>query len=206
MPQNWQPRVVLITGASSGIGRATALELIKRDVAVIARRSEALAELAAMAPNQITPIVLDITDSTAIVQLATHLAEIGLLPDVLINNAGYAHVGPVENVELADVRQQFETNFIGAIAMIQTFLPHMRNGRRGRIVNISSVAGIISLPFAGIYSASKFALEAVSDALRLEVASFDIDVVLVEPAAHCQRIFCRIAQPCACIRIPHNGL
>jgi short-subunit dehydrogenase len=185
MNNGWHPLVVLITGASSGIGRATALALAVRgvDVVAIGRRAEALATLAATCSERITPLVLDITDDAAVSGLAAHLAHIGRVPDVLVNNAGYAQIGPVEDTPLDAIRAQFDTNFVGAIAMIQAVLPAMRRRQRGRIVNVSSVAGIVSLPFMGVYCASKFALEAATDAMRLEISPFGIDAVLVEPAA-----------------------
>ena len=102
---------------------------------------------------------------------------------MLINKAGYACAGPVKTVPLASVRRQFDVNLIGLVGVTQAILPGMRKSGRGRIVNVSSVAGILSLPFLGIYCASKFALEGLSDALRLELRPFGIEVALVEPAA-----------------------
>lgn len=130
------------------------------------------------AGDAITAITLDVTDEAAVAALPSRLATMGHRPDVLVNNAGYGQIGPVEDVALDAVRVQFETN-----ALLHALLPAMREVGRGRIVNISSVSGFIGLPFMGVYSASKFALEGLSDSLRLELAQFGIEVVLVEPAA-----------------------
>lgn len=181
----WSPRTALVTGASSGIGRGVALALAKRGVLVIAvaRRADKLDELASEAGGNLVPLPLDLTDDAKVDGLANELVERGLTVDLLINNAGYACAGPVETVPLAAIRRQFDVNLIGLVGVTQAVLPGMRKSGRGRIVNVSSVAGILSLPFLGIYCASKFALEGLSDALRLELRPFGIEVALVEPAA-----------------------
>lgn len=181
----WVPNCAVVTGASSGIGRATTLELAQRGVHVIAiaRREEPLAELVREAGDSVIAITLDVTDEAAVAALPARLAERGHRPDVVVNNAGYGQIGPVEDISLVAVRAQFETNVFAPIALIQALLPAMRMAGRGRIVNISSVSGMIGLPFMGVYSASKFALEGLSDSLRLELAQYGIEVVLVEPAA-----------------------
>ena len=181
----WQPSVALVTGASSGIGHATALALAARGITVVAaaRRLAPLEDLALEASGIIYPMQMDVTDEKSVVALPARLEALGLSVDVLVNNAGYACVGPAEEVSIDEVRKQFETNVFGALAVIQAVLPAMREARRGRIVNVSSVAGLIGLPFLGVYCASKFALEGLSDALRLELAPFGIAVALVEPAA-----------------------
>lgn len=175
---------ILITGASSGIGKATALALAERGRRVIAaaRRIDMLTALADDHPG-IIPLELDVTDAASAAAAMVKLDEGGEVVDVLVNNAGYGRIGPVEDVPIEDARAQFETNLFGAIRMIQAVLPGMRQRGAGRIVNVSSVAGVVAFPFMGIYCASKFALEGLSDSLRLELAGFGINVVLVEPAA-----------------------
>ena len=180
-------RTVLITGASSGIGRAGAVRLAEAGHRVIAaaRREDRLHRLAdetAGAAGSVLPVALDVRSDAAIAALVQQLPA--LAPqgvDVLVNAAGYALTGPVEALAVDAVRAQFETNVFGALRVTDAVLPGMRAQRRGRIVNISSVVGRVAFPGMGAYSASKFALEALSDALRMELAGFGVDVVLVEP-------------------------
>lgn len=180
------PDRVLITGCSTGIGAASALILAQRNMAVVAtaRRTETLTPLeeAARGGNlSLHTTQLDVTDDDSR-RSAFRFAEEKLGGvDVLINNAGYGQMGPVEEVPLELVRGQFEANVVGLVAMCQLALPGMRARKRGRIVNISSVVGKVSLPMGGIYSASKFAVEGLTDALRIEVEPFGIQVVLVLP-------------------------
>ncbi len=171
-------RVVLVTGASSGIGRAIAARLAGAGYRVFGTSRNPQA--AAVLPG-VTMLPLDVTDqASADACVAAVLAAAGRL-DVLVNNAGIAVVGAVEEVTLADARRQFDTNFFGAFRMIQAALPTMRGQRSGAIINISSVAGLLAIPFGGLYSASKFALEGLSESLRAELAHLGIRVVLVEP-------------------------
>ncbi len=170
----------LITGCSTGIGRATAQLLAEKGWRVFAsaRRLETVNDLA---NDHITPLRLDVTDEvsmTAAVQEV--LAKAGHI-DALINNAGYAQAGPMEEVSMDEVRRQFETNTFGALRMAQLVLPTMRDRGTGRIVNVSTMGGRIAIPFIGSYNASKFALEAISDALRMETRPFGVRVILVEP-------------------------
>lgn len=174
------PQVVLITGCSSGIGRATAVALAKAGHTVYAsgRRPGSVADLAEQGCR---PLTLDVTDqASAAAAVQSIEAEHGAV-GVLVNNAGYGQSGAVEAVPIDDIRRQFETNVLGYIRMAQLVLPAMRAQHRGTIVNVSSVAGTAVMPGAGVYSASKFAIEALSDALRYEVAPFGIHVVVVEP-------------------------
>ena len=176
-----EEQVVLITGCSSGVGRATALEAARRGHRVFAsaRRREDLSFL----PSQrgVTALLLDVTDAASVARaVEAVLREAGRL-DALINNAGFGQYGAVEDVSPEEWRRQFDVNLFGAVVAIRAVLPAMRTARRGTIVNVSSVAGKISIPFAAPYCASKHALEAVSDALRVEVAPFGIRVVVVEP-------------------------
>ena len=174
-------RVILVTGCSSGIGRATALEGAARGhrVFATARNRHDLADLER--PDRLETLALDVTDGAAVrAAVEAALARAGRL-DALVNNAGYGQYGAAEEVTLEEWRAQFEVNLFGAIAAIQAVLPAMRRERSGTIVNVSSVSGRVAIPFAAPYSASKHALEAVSDALRVELSAFGIRVVLVEP-------------------------
>lgn len=174
-------RSVLITGASSGIGLATAHQLLDRgwQVWAAARRLEAMAPLQSRGARVLP---LDLADPASRQQLAeTIAAEVGGGLDGLVNNAGYGDVGPVETMDLTRVRAMFEVNLFGLVGLTQLLLPAMRQQRRGRIVNLSSIAGRFVTPGAGWYGASKHALEGISDAMRLELAQFGVQVVLVEP-------------------------
>jgi NAD(P)-dependent dehydrogenase (short-subunit alcohol dehydrogenase family) len=166
----------IVTGCSSGIGRATALELTARgyEVVATARRHESIADLAV---GRTLTLDVDSDDSVAAAQ-----ATVGPV-DVLVNNAGFGIDGSVEEVPLVEARRAFETNFFGAARMIQAFVPAMREQGSGTIVNVSSVAGIVGGPLAGFYSATKFALEALSESLHLEVGHFGVRVLVVEPGA-----------------------
>ena len=171
--------VALVTGCSSGIGRASALALLGAcRVYATARRPETLAELEVAGCRTLG---LDVTDEASRVEaIATVEREHGRL-DVLVNNAGYAEYGPLEEVPLDRWRRELETNLLGAVRLIQLALPGMRERGSGRIVNLSSIGGRIAFPLGAPYHASKFAVEAMSDVLRLEVAPFGIDVVVIEP-------------------------
>ena len=175
---------VLVTGASSGIGRAAAAEFSRRGhlVFAAARREEVLAGLAASTPN-VQPVGLDVTDEGSVrrawakVEASTGGAGV----DVLVNNAGFALTGPVELLSDEDVRRQFATNVFGLLTMTRTVLPAMRARTSGRIINVSSLVGRTTFPGMGVYGATKYAVEALSDALRQEVAGFGIKVVIIEP-------------------------
>lgn len=171
---------VLITGASRGIGRAAALGLAAREWQVFAgvRRPEDGTPLAAAAPGQITPVTLDITDSE---QVAALDAVLPAHLDGVVNNAGVVVAGPVEAVPISELRRQLEVNVVAQAAMTQAVLPRLR-ASRGRLVFVSSVSGRVATPMFGPYSASKFALEALVDALRIEVRPWGIRVSLIEPA------------------------
>jgi NAD(P)-dependent dehydrogenase (short-subunit alcohol dehydrogenase family) len=172
---------VLITGCSSGIGRATALRLARRDgltVYATARRTETLADLAAAGCRVLSLDVTDEKSMAAAVQAVE--AEHGSV-GVLVNNAGYGEYGTVEETSLDRVRDQFETNVFGLARLIQLSLPGMRAAGRGRIINVSSMGGRFAFPTGGYYHASKYAVEAISDSLRFEVAPFGIAVSVIEP-------------------------
>ena len=164
----------IITGCSTGIGRATAIELSARgyDVIATARRRETLDDL-----KVAETLTLDVNDDASV---ASALAAVGPV-DVLVNNAGFGLEGAIETVPLDDVRRMFDTNFFGAARMIQAFVPGMRERGSGAVVNVSSVAGVAAGPLGGYYSASKFALEALSEALHLEAGHFGVRVLVIEP-------------------------
>jgi NADP-dependent 3-hydroxy acid dehydrogenase YdfG len=173
-------RAVLITGCSSGIGAATASRLATAGwlVYATARRPETLAALEA---DGCRTLALDVVDEASR-QAAVHaVVEAEGAVGVLINNAGYSQSGAVESVPVDEVRRQFETNVFGLIRMCQLVLPGMRERGSGTIVNIGSMGGRLTFPGGGIYHATKYAVEAISDALRFEVRGFGVDVVLVEP-------------------------
>ena len=171
---------VLITGCSTGIGRATAERLIAAGgtVYATARRPEMLADLAKAGA---VTLALDVTDEASMTEAVRTVEKEHGQVGTLINNAGYGAYGPVEEVAIAEARREFETNVFGLGRMCQLVLPAMRAAGRGRIINISSMGGRVTFPAGGWYHASKYAVEALSDALRVEVASFGIQVVLVEP-------------------------
>jgi NAD(P)-dependent dehydrogenase (short-subunit alcohol dehydrogenase family) len=166
---------VLLTGCSTGIGRATALRLARANFHVwaTARRVETLTDLADAGCHV---LALDVTDEASMTA-----ALDGLEVDVLINNAGYSQSGALETLPMDSVRRQFDTNVFGALRMCQLVLPGMRARGRGKIVMISSMGGRLVFPGGGAYHATKYAVEAMSDALRMELAPFGIDVICVEP-------------------------
>src|SRR5262249_15678476 len=178
------PRAFLVTGASSGIGRATALLLDRNGFQVFAgvRRSEHGEALRQQASERLTPILLDVTDRHSIEAAARFVADAldGRALAGLVNNAGIDIAGPLETSSVAEVRQQFEVNVIGLLAVTQAFLPLLRQSR-GRIVNIGSILGRLAIPLIGAYSASKFALIGPHDAFRIELGPWGIHVSLIEP-------------------------
>lgn len=181
-----QPLTALITGGTEGLGRATALLLAANGYRVFAasRNAERRRRLEAEARDRRLPVEtleMDVSADLSIDRALGELSNRAGRIDVLINNAGIAYIAAMEEISLEDLRRQFETNFFGAVRMIQRVLPEMRERHRGRIVNMSSIAGKVVLPLFGPYSASKFALEGMTDALRLEVHHLGIDVVLIEP-------------------------
>lgn len=171
---------VLVTGAARGIGRATVLRLAGDGWDVIAgvRRPEDGQPLIEAQPDRVSAVTLDVTDPEQVAALD------GVLPerlDALVNNAGVVVGGPVEAVPPSELRRQFEVNVVGQVAVTQAVLPRLR-ASRGRIVFVSSLSGRVSTPMTGAYSASKFALEALADATRMELAPWGVRVALVEPA------------------------
>lgn len=171
---------VLITGTSSGIGRETAKRLARRGMTVYAtaRKVEAVSDLLDAGCHTLP---LDVTDETSMREALEHIELRHGQVDVLINNAGYGEYGTVEETDLDRVRQQFETNFFGLARLTQLALPRMRSAGHGRIINVSSMGGRLVFPGGGYYHASKYAVEALSDALRFETAPFGVKVSLIEP-------------------------
>ncbi|GAC1381704.1 MAG: SDR family oxidoreductase [Marmoricola sp.] len=169
---------VLVTGAARGIGRATVLRLANAGWDVYAGvRNPADGEELSRSASRITPLVFDIVDAAQVADAARQVPAL----DAVVNNAGIAVLGPLEGVHLADIRRQLEVNVIGQMAVTQAFLPHLRTSR-GRLVFTSSLSGRVVTPLSGAYNASKFALEAAADALRMELKPWGVGVSLVEPA------------------------
>ncbi len=171
---------VLITGCSSGIGAATAKRVVPagRPTYATARRSSTLGELAALGCRTLD---LDVTDEESMRAAVRTVQDEHGRVGALVNNAGYGEYGAVEEVSLDRIRAQFETNVFGLVRLCQLVLPGMRDAGGGRIVNMSSMGGRLVFPLGGIYHGSKFAVEAITDALRFEVAPFGIAAILVEP-------------------------
>ncbi|MDX2214559.1 MAG: SDR family oxidoreductase [Oculatellaceae cyanobacterium bins.114] len=181
-------QVILITGASTGIGAALARLLAHRysgiGLALAARNPQKLDEVAhdcRQAGANVLSVPTDIAQPNQVTALTQAVLDQFGRVDALVNNAGYGQLGAVELIPPERVQNQFAVNVIGAIALIQSLIPYMRDQGGGRIINISSLGGRMAFPFGGLYSASKFALEGLSDALRMELAPFNIRVVVVEP-------------------------
>ncbi len=186
MPNSNSTRTVVITGASTGIGRACALYMDRLGWRVFAgvRNDADAASLRAEGSQHLMPMFLDVTDTDSVAEarkvVSAAVGETGL--SGLVNNAGIPYGGPVEFIALDEVRREFDVNFFGAIAVTQAFLSLLRRGR-GRIVNMSSVGGMVSAPFVAPYASTKFALEALSDSLRMELAPWHIEVSVIQPGA-----------------------
>ncbi len=173
-------KAVLVTGCSSGIGYATAEALLDRGwtVYATARKPESVSVLEAKGAKL---LALDVTDEDSMAQAVQSVTDAEGAVGVLINNAGYSQNGAIESVPMDEVRRQFETNVFGLIRMCQLALPGMREQRWGKIVNLSSMGGRLTFPGGGLYHATKYAVEAISDAMRFEVSGFGVDVILIEP-------------------------
>ena len=179
-------KIVLVTGATAGIGRMSALHLARQGHHVIAsgRKVAELAKLKSEAAGfKLDTLVLDVTSEASI---ANAVAEVDAITnghglDVLVNNAGFGVLGPTAEISDAEMRRQYETNVFGLMNVTRAFLPKMRERKAGRIVNVSSVGGRITLPFFGVYNSTKYAVESLSDALRYELRAWNIDVTLIEP-------------------------
>ncbi|MBO4263224.1 MAG: SDR family NAD(P)-dependent oxidoreductase [Bacteroidales bacterium] len=174
-------KVVLVTGASSGIGFEAALRLARQGHKVYgaARR---LDKMAPLQESGVVPLQMDVTDEASMQACVQAILAAEGRIDVLVNNAGYGYLGAIENVPLEEARKQLEVNLFGLARLTQLILPHMRERRSGRIINLSSVAGRAVILFGGWYNVSKYAVEAFSDALRMEVKPFGIRVSIIEPS------------------------
>lgn len=179
-------KVWFVTGSSRGFGRIWVEAALERgdSVAATARSTEALAPLVDRFGDRVLPIALDVTDRAAVdAAVGAAVARFGRI-DVVVNNAGYGLFGAVEEVSEQEAREQFETNFFGALWVTQAVMPVLRAQRSGHILQISSVGGVAAFPTLGIYNASKWALEAMSESLAAEVAEFGVRVTLVEPGGY----------------------
>jgi NAD(P)-dependent dehydrogenase (short-subunit alcohol dehydrogenase family) len=174
------PSPILITGCSTGIGRATAEHLAGagHTVYATARKLDSIRDLEGKGCKL---LALDVTEEESMVAAVRTVEEAEGAVGALVNNAGYSQSGAIEEVPIEDVRRQFETNVFGLVRMTQLVLPGMRSKRRGRIVNVGSMGGKLTFPGGGFYHSTKYAVEALSDALRFEVAGFGISVALIEP-------------------------
>ena len=177
-----QKQTALVTGASSGMGRETAIRLAEKGFQVIAaaRRIDRLNELAEQFQN-ITPIRVDLSQSEDTEVFCDYISTLPIPVSVLINNAGYSIRGALEDVSMEAIKRIFEVNLFALICITQACLPGMRNLRKGTIVNLSSIAGKFAFPGSGVYAATKYAVEGITDALRMELAPFGIRVVAIRP-------------------------
>jgi len=196
-------KIVLITGATDGLGKAAAILLAERGYRVYAagRSAEKRAQLARLAQTRNLPLnalELDVCSDDSVQTAIGHVLSREGTIDVLINNAGLGYMAVVEELKMEDMRRQFETNVFGVLRVTQAVLPHMRARQSGRILMVSSVAGLVSPPTYGAYSASKHALEGLSNSLRLELYPFHIEVILIEPGyivTNFQQIATALAKP-----------
>ncbi|OKH28059.1 SDR family oxidoreductase [Chroogloeocystis siderophila] len=194
-------QVILITGASTGIGAALAKTLSERymgiRLAIAARSVEKLEDVADFCRKVGAEVLIVPTDLEKIEQVeaivAKVIAHFGRI-DALVNNAGYGQMGPVELIPIEAIQKQFQVNLIAPLALIRAVVPQMRNQGGGRIINISSLGGRLAFPFGGLYSSSKFALEGLSDALRMELEPFNIKVSVIEPGPVSTNFFAASAQ------------
>jgi NAD(P)-dependent dehydrogenase (short-subunit alcohol dehydrogenase family) len=171
-----EPSIALVTGASSGIGQACAEQLAARGFRVIGTSRQE-----SFRPESFEPLVMDVTDEDSVRRCVDTVLQRHGRIDCVVNSAGYGLAGSVEDTAVDEAQLQFETNLFGVMRICRAVLPSMRRQRSGLIVNISSLGGLFGLPFQGIYSASKFALEGLSESLRLEARRYGVHVVLVEP-------------------------
>ena len=186
MTVKMEQKIVLITGGTDGLGKAAAVMLAERGYRVFAagRSAEKRAQIDALARECMLPLEsleMDVRDDGSVQRAVRSVLEKAGAIDVLVNNAGVGYLACVEDLRMEDLRQQFETNFFGVVRVTQAVLPHMRERRSGHILMMSSVAGLVSPPTYGAYSGSKHALEGLTNALRLEMYPFRVEVILIEP-------------------------
>jgi NAD(P)-dependent dehydrogenase (short-subunit alcohol dehydrogenase family) len=182
-------KVWYVTGTSRGLGRCFVEAALSRGdkVAAVARKAASLDELVATYGEAVLPLELDVTDKGAVFESVKRAKEHFGRLDVIVNNAGYAQVGAVEELTERDLRDQMETNLFGAVWVVQAALPYLREQRSGHIVQLSSAAGVIAMPLGGAYHASKWALEGLNEALAGEVADFGVKVTIIEPGGFATR-------------------
>ncbi|KAB1197049.1 MULTISPECIES: SDR family oxidoreductase [Haloferax] len=173
-------KTVLITGCSSGIGRAAALDFLDEEWEVYATARNP-ADIETLGERGANIATLDVTDQGDVERVVDRIVDEQGRIDCLVNNAGYGQMGPLEDVPTEMVHEQFDVNVYGPHRLVRAVLPHMRSQGEGTIINVSSVVGRVSFPGGGVYAGSKFALEAMTDALRAEVDEYGIDAVLIEP-------------------------
>jgi short-subunit dehydrogenase len=174
--------VVLITGAASGIGRATALEFVKKGFITYATDKDTI-NLKSLSDYGCKILYLDVTIDSSMVKAVLQIEKENGAIDILVNNAGYGQYGTIEQTNLDKIRKQYDVNVFGLIRMSQLVLPGMRKNRSGRIINVGSTVGDYTLPAAGIYCSTKYAVESISDAMRMELRQFGIKVIIIKPAA-----------------------
>ena len=208
-------KVILVTGSSSGFGRLTVESLARQGHQVYAsmrdingRNAEASDQIRELAEREnlaINLVELDVTDDVSVDKAVSEVIERSGRVDVLVNNAGTVYMGPTETFTLDQIQQQFDTNFFGVARMNRAVLPYMRGQGSGLLLHVSSIAGRLTMPFMGIYSASKFAVESLAEAYRYELSSLGIDSVIVEPGAFPTSIFAKIGQPADHSRLVEYG-
>jgi NAD(P)-dependent dehydrogenase (short-subunit alcohol dehydrogenase family) len=183
-----EKKVAIITGSSSGIGFETSLILVRNGFHTYAAvrnldKSQPLIDMAKKDGLSIQAIELDVSNDKSVKDAINRVLSENKRIDVVVNNAGYALVGSFEDLSMDEIKSQFETNFFGAIRVIQAILPSMRNQRNGRIVNVSSMGGRMAIPLDSAYHGTKFALEGLSESLQYEVEQFGIKIIIIEPGA-----------------------
>jgi NAD(P)-dependent dehydrogenase (short-subunit alcohol dehydrogenase family) len=189
MGRNVMSKVWFVTGSSRGLGRNFVEAALSRGdrVAAAARNAASLDELVTAYGDAVLPLEVDVTDKAAVREGVTRAAEHFGRLDVVVNNAGYAQIGAVEELTEQQLRDQMETNLFGAVWVIQAALPYLREQGAGHIIQLSSAAGLMAMPLGGAYHASKFALEGLNEALANEVAGFGIKVTVIEPGGYATR-------------------
>jgi NAD(P)-dependent dehydrogenase (short-subunit alcohol dehydrogenase family) len=182
-------KVWFVTGSSRGLGREFVEAALSRGdkVAAAARNTASLEDLVATYGDAVLPLAMDVTDKAAVSESVKAASEHFGRLDVVVNNAGYAQVGAVEELSEQELRDQMETNLFGAVWVIQAALPHLREQGSGHVIQLSSAAGVIAMPLGGAYHASKWALEGLNEALAGEVAEFGVKVTIIEPAGFATR-------------------